>query len=373
MHTLTIRWTLSLLLFLLPLTLFSENDRRFENRNIPQWIKKQVKHEFAAFEGKKITKKNLDVYYDEIPDNAGIYSFLIKDNRVYVKGKCERPNILERSRVVYEFLSQLCNLVEIPNVEFMVALEDACDCQKQKVPLLVFAKKKSCSHQVAIPDFEAMMGYVDLTRRVNEAGGNWPWNSKSEICFWRGATTGGIYNLDNWRSIGRTRLVLLSLDYPELLDCRFTSLCQGAENNPEMNAMPQLLSGSVSPEASLQYKYLVDIDGNTCGYQRLYWTLLSNSVVFKQMTENYQWYYSALKPFVHYIPVAEDMSDLVEQILWAKENDNLARWIAGNATEFANTHLRLSDSQQYVYWVLKKYSKLQGFKPVLDKNEYRSY
>ncbi len=63
-----------------------------------------------------------------------------------------------------------------------------------------------------------------------------------------------------------------------------------------MKAMAELLSGYVKTEDSLQYKYLMDIDGNTCGYQRLYWTLLSNSLVFKQVTENKQWYYNALIP-----------------------------------------------------------------------------
>lgn len=36
----------------------------------------------------------------------------------------------------------------------------------------------------------------------------------------------------------------------------------------------------------------------------------------------YEWYYDILKPWVHYVPVKRDLSDLVEKIEWLKENDD---------------------------------------------------
>ena len=33
-------------------------------------------------------------------------------------------------------------------------------------------------------------------------------------------------------------------------------------------------------------------------------------------------------PFVHYIPVQADGSDLEDMVQWAKDNDGLAQWIS---------------------------------------------
>lgn len=41
----------------------------------------------------------------------------------------------------------------------------------------------------------------------------------------------------------------------------------------------------------------------------------------------------------HYVPVNRDLSNLVEKIQWAKQNDNVARRIARQAQQFANEQL----------------------------------
>lgn len=41
----------------------------------------------------------------------------------------------------------------------------------------------------------------------------------------------------------------------------------------------------------------------------------------------------------HYVPVNRDLSNLVEKIQWAKQNDEAARKIARQAQQFANEHL----------------------------------
>ena len=37
-----------------------------------------------------------------------------------------------------------------------------------------------------------------------------------------------------------------------------------------------------------------------------------------------EWYYDALVPFVHYIPIALDLSDLCEKLEWMKANQTAA-------------------------------------------------
>ncbi len=62
-----------------------------------------------------------------------------------------------------------------------------------------------------------------------------------------------------------------------------------------------------------------------CGYQ---WRLLSNSLALKQESDEIQWFYIALKPYEHYIPIKNDMSDLLEIIEWARKNDDKCKKIS---------------------------------------------
>ena len=65
-------------------------------------------------------------------------------------------------------------------------------------------------------------------------------------------------------------------------------------------------------EDHMKYKYLISIDGNTAAWQRPNWILESGSVLLMPETEMDEWYLSDLKPWVHYVPIKADLSDLLE-------------------------------------------------------------
>lgn len=77
----------------------------------------------------------------------------------------------------------------------------------------------------------------------------------------------------------------------------------------------------------MQYKYQLNIDGTVAAY-RLPYLLAGDSLVFKQESKYYEYFYSQLVPGIHYIPVKHDLGDLVEKVKWAKENDEEVRKIA---------------------------------------------
>ena len=73
---------------------------------------------------------------------------------------------------------------------------------------------------------------------------------------------------------------------------------------------------------------------NVASYKHLF---LCNSLVFHVGTRGddfVEFYYDGLVPWVHYIPVREDMSDVEELIQFARENDDVARTIAQNGHDF---------------------------------------
>lgn len=89
---------------------------------------------------------------------------------------------------------------------------------------------------------------------------------------------------------------------------------------------------------SLQYKYQLAIDGTVAPY-RMPYLLGGGSLVFKPDSMYFEHFYEDMEPKVHYIPVKADLSDLVDKINWARENDDKAREIAENGQKFANDNL----------------------------------
>jgi len=69
------------------------------------------------------------------------------------------------------------------------------------------------------------------------------------------------------------------------------------------------------------YRYQINIDGTVAAY-RLPYLLLGNSLVLKQDSKYYEHFYSVLKPYEDFLPIKSDLSDLIDQIKWAQENEN---------------------------------------------------
>lgn len=90
---------------------------------------------------------------------------------------------------------------------------------------------------------------------------------------------------------------------------------------------------------------------------RLPYLLAGGSLLFKQDSKYYEHFYNQLLPYVHYIPVKIDLSDLVEKIHWAIANDAKAKEIAKNGQIFANNHLLPKDVYCYYANLLQAFSQ----------------
>ena len=89
------------------------------------------------------------------------------------------------------------------------------------------------------------------------------------------------------------------------------------------------LSGSPRSEANkllpgrttlILDRYQLSVDGTVAAY-RLPYLMAGNSLVLKQDSGYYEHFYKEMKPWVHYVPVRADLSDLEEKIEWARAND----------------------------------------------------
>jgi hypothetical protein len=78
--------------------------------------------------------------------------------------------------------------------------------------------------------------------------------------------------------------------------------------------------------------------------------LLAPGVLLHHETPTRDWFYDEMKPWVHYIPVKTDLSDLKWAYDWAERNPDGAKLIAKQATRFAENML----STKYMAKVYKE-------------------
>ena len=325
------------------------------------WMTAQIQEDLTPYAA-GISAKQLDeLFTPEMCSQYRLVRFKIAQGKV---SYATAPHLQHTRRVLctYTALKKLLSLTKLPDMEFIVTIEDCLEHMPARVafPILVYAKSGHEARFPLIPDADALAGYNRLRTEVSDCSKRHPWSGKLPQVFWRGQTTGGYYTLDDWRTLPRSIIVNLSLSNPEEVDARFVSKgsIHTAPDFVEMMLAQGLTSPPVQKESHLRYKYLIDIDGNTCTYERLFWLLLSNSVVLKQMTDNVQWYYKALRPWEHYIPVNSDLSDLFEKLEWAKTHDKEAEQMAARATEFVKSNLSQEDVLLYLHAFLQAYAKL---------------
>ena len=110
-------------------------------------------------------------------------------------------------------------------------------------------------------------------------------------------------------------------------------------------------------EEQAKFKYLVNVQNN--GFADRLWRILAlKVVVLQEMHAFREFFYDMLIPWVHYVPIKTDLSDLCEKIQWAKDNDDKARIIAENAHEFVRNQLSLDNINLYVATLIHRIGEL---------------
>lgn len=161
-----------------------------------------------------------------------------------------------------------------------------------------------------------------------------PWAEKKEAVVWRGSCTGVRYDT----SVPNTRVAFVHRWHnatKDKIDVALASPCdrlpQPWRTRYQHNSWVQ---NKMSMNETLSYKYLLSLEGNDVA-TNLKWLLASSSVVFMPVPTASAWLMEdILVPYVHYIPVALDGSDLLEKLEWAQANDDKCQWISQQATKY---------------------------------------
>ena len=190
-----------------------------------------------------------------------------------------------------------------------------------------------------IPDslFVSQMGYHEIRKRYAEH--YTPWEQRKPLALWRGSTTGQpADDKTGWRSLPRISLCVVTSSRSDLFDVGLSEVVQ----IPDDQAISEIrerefLRDFIPASQFIDYKYQIDIDGNTNSWPGLFFKLLTGSPVLKVASPHgyRQWYYSKLMPWFNFVPIATDLSDLEEKVRWLKAHDELARQIGEKGRSLA--------------------------------------
>eukprot|EP00095_Tigriopus_kingsejongensis_P001991 maker-scaffold1340_size46339-snap-gene-0.9 protein:Tk01991 transcript:maker-scaffold1340_size46339-snap-gene-0.9-mRNA-1 annotation:"o-glucosyltransferase rumi homolog" len=289
--------------------------------------------------------------------------YQIIDGQVYRSRQCLFPT---RCEGVDHFLQKIAPRLK-KNIELVVNNHDWPFMHKQfeKRPLPLFSFSKTHDYYditypawtfwaggPALAIYPQGIGRWDLMREtLLDRAQTWPWDRKQDIAFFRGSRT----------SSERDNLVLLSRDRPDLIDAQYTKNQAWKSPKDTLNAEP---AQEVNLEEHCRYRFLFNYRGVAASF-RFKHLFLCGSTVFHVGQDWIEFFYPALKPWYHYIPVeahasSEELKDLLE---FAQHHPEIAQTIASNGQEFVRRNLKMDEIECYWHQLLNNYGDLLDFQP----------
>ena len=210
----------------------------------------------------------------------------------------------------------------------------------KNIPILAFGRSVKDTKTFLIPDpaFIETSGYIHEIEEINnlEFEKKTSLNEKKKIVFWRGAATGlGIEDKD-WIKTQRGFLCLKSNEIAnsEIIDAKFTKIDHLSLKQQIKLVKANVVSEYVSFNDFLNYYYLVNADGYSCAWKSLFLKLASKSVTLIMQSNIEQWYFRKILPWVHFVPLNNDASDIEDIHEWLITHPLECIDIVENANKF---------------------------------------
>ena len=215
----------------------------------------------------------------------------------------------------------------VRSIRFSVALGDL----EREGQSLSFS---SCgSDDLLLPDpyFIMTRGYEQ--ERTTYAQHPVAWIERINKAYWRGSASG--FMPSDITKSPRIAVALACKNYEHLFNVALVG--GGGTELPSLLTKIGVLGEKEPQERILDYKYQIDIDGYSNAWVGFFLKLLTGSPVLKINSEfGYrQWYYWRLIPWVNYVPVNSNLSDLVTNLEALRNDVDLAKNIGARGRELA--------------------------------------
>ena len=153
-----------------------------------------------------------------------------------------------------------------------------------------------------------------------------PFEAKTPAAVWRGQSTG------RWMPDGvggcSRQLLYLRWGTGDPSDAVDVGLVPGGVGTADTSIPNLVLKRELSVTAMLRNRYLVSVEGHDVA-SNLKWVLASWSVPLMPRPRTESWLMEGLlDPYVHYVPLADDTSDLEAQVAWCEARVGRCREVA---------------------------------------------
>jgi hypothetical protein len=307
----------------------------------------------------------------------------------------EKPEVDNRKNVecIYDMFINLCLHNKIQNVEFFVNKRDFPlkrignfepfhhiwdskraplkeHCYNEYAPILSQCTESDFC-DIPIPTFDdwaRACEFEDGTRfqdsRLGKIFVPVDWKKKKNMAVFRGSSTGiGTTSKNNVRM----KLVKMCEKFPSLFDVGFTRINfrpRKQYKNPYIQTVEEhfKLVSPLSLQEQIQYKLIINVEGHSAAF-RLSSELVSGSCVILVESKWILWLKEFIKPYVHFVPVKSDLSDLVTQTRWCLDNDEKCFEISQNAAKLSYSLLSKRGMLEYLQNILNGWRKSACYSP----------
>lgn len=327
-------------------------------------------------EAKWIVEKNMELSCLAITQDSGAY--------VFKTIMCKNKICIDRSINVFDSIKKIITNFNIPVEGWRFIFHykgDACNLKKQNFSILANSRNVGNDHIILWPllmkseyRFSSMKYSHTLHDEVNKYlnnPDNITWEDKNTLFIFRGRNSGNPFSCTQYpwdRNRGsRCDLLLEYLKLPdslassvdigfnelypkfkilkrhindvEFLNAQFSDILIAGKTIADLQTEIKLVFNYIKPTMTknklLRNKYILCLEGFDCA-SSLCWVLASNSLAivppfhYENIIINSQY----LKPYVHFLPIKEDYSNLQEIMHWATNNDLKCQEIVKNANNY---------------------------------------
>lgn len=282
------------------------------------------------------------------------------NNGIFRYDKSEKISDGQNILNIFEMLRELCEKRKVKNISFFVNRRDSPILKSGSyeayyhifghnfpllshkysnyLPILSMSVLSNKFRDILIPTFDDWRLVIMEEKKLNLC-----WNKKIPKAVFRGSSTGFGFNHNN-----NARLRILNiLDSMEPKNKQLFNV-----GISKWQLRPRVDDGNIrfikpnlkhtreflSLEKQSDYKFIIHIEGHVFAY-RLSAELSTKSCILFAETDWKIWYSHLLKPYVHYVPIKKDFSDLLSQMKWCLENDKTCEEIASNGWKFQTTNI----------------------------------
>lgn len=261
-----------------------------------------------------------------------------------------------RPPMYQQFLQEVVTCFDLKvNVDLLINVADG-NISVENVPTFSFQKPHG-SNTILIPDVDFL--HFNYYYGDPKYFDSMHFARKDRSAVFVGATTGAPLTRDNVIQ-GRHPRIRSAMFFRAMpnVDFRLPTLTTNDRQLcDELKAMGLGLGNKLSYQDQFRHQFIISMDGWGATCSRIPIVLRSNSVLLKYDSPHQLYYFDAMVPWHHYIPIQRD-SDVLRAVEMSAEYPDAFHSITRRAKQFANRFLTKSQVMRYTAHLLMAYETL---------------